>query len=69
MAWKNSALLESGTEMVPQKVLFYGRSNGAPSKGTILVPLVFLSVDLENVICSTKGMTVLVGDFGRGQRS
>ena len=28
--WRNSALLESGTKAVPQKVLFYGRSNGAP---------------------------------------
>ncbi len=28
--WGNSALSESGTETVPQKVPFYGRSNGAP---------------------------------------
>ena len=27
---ENSALLQSGTKTVPQKVPFYGRSNGAP---------------------------------------
>ena len=28
--WENSALSESGTKAVPQKVPFYGRPNGAP---------------------------------------
>ncbi len=38
--WKISALFGSGTKTVPQKVLFYGRSNGA----TVLVSLIYLSV-------------------------
>ena len=37
--WENSAPLESGTKMVPQKVPFYGRLNGA-----LWAPLIFLSV-------------------------